>query len=447
MHGCVRPVSARFQPAVTLRANVFPKAAIATPHYLATGAGLGVLLQGGNAVDAAIAANLVLAVVCPHLCGAGGDLMAMVYAGGEIIGLNSTGRLPAAAELPENNQVPTRGIQSANVPGAVAGWTELAGRFGTISIKELAQRAILYAREGFPVSPSLARGIERGGDNLDAEARRIFLAGAWIKNPDLADTLENLDEFYTGGVARSAPPPFAPWDFASHKAEWVNPLHAPFQDTVVYEMPPNSRGYLALEAIERLESLEGLGEDDPEFHLRMVRALEPGQLTGDTVYLCAMDEKGMAVSINESNYMGFGSGVVIPGTGVHLNNRAAYFTPDTYRGGNKPVHTLSPAMALTEGAPKMIFGTMGGDAQVQIHLQLLARILILGQDPAEAVAAPRWIRHGAGELMAEEGLPEIGAQTIPALNDLAGHAHVILTTPKGLVAASDPRCDGLAAGY
>lgn len=432
------------------RAHVFPHAAVASPHYLATSAGVGVLLRGGNAADAAVATNLVLAVVCPHLCGVGGDLFAMVFSGGELHGLNSSGRLPRAATLPEEGGVPQRGIGSATVPGAVAGWTELLDRFGTMPLETLAAPAIRYAREGFWPSPSLERGLESSHDLLadDPEAKRIFLTGGMVHNPELAETLEDIENFYTGKVAHSAPAPFAPQDFAEHRAEWVEPRSAPFAEVEVFEMPPNSRGHLALDAIRIMEPLDGLDESDPEFHLRMIRAI--GSATdpeADTVYLCVRDEDGMAVSLNESNYMGFGSGVMIPGTGVHLHNRGAYFTPEGYRGGERPVHTLSPAMALQDAEPRMIFGTMGGDAQIQIHLQLLARVFLLGQDPAEALAAPRWVKHGrGGSLLAEEGLPDIDAQTIPR-SDIAGHAHIILATDKGLAAASDPRCDGLAAGY
>ncbi|MBW3588744.1 MAG: gamma-glutamyltransferase [Actinobacteria bacterium] len=434
---------------MTRPAYVFPNAAVASPHYLATAEGLRVLMDGGNAVDAAVATNLVLSVVCPHLCGAGGDLFAIVYAEEKIHGLNSSGRLPRAAQLPPDGQVPQRGIGSATVPGAVAGWLALLEKFGSMPVKELSRSAIRYAREGFFPSPSLAGGIERSRGLLgdDPEFRRIFLSGGRITNPELAETLEDLDGFYDGKVAQNAPPPFTPEDFAEHEALWVEPMHAGFQDVEVYEMPPNSRGHLVLEALQILEPLDGLSEDDPEFHLRLMRAIESAaHLDGDTVYLCTQDSSGMAVSINESNFMGFGSGVVIPETGVHLHNRGAYHTAESYKGGERPIHTLSPAMAMKDGRPKLIFGTMGGEAQIQIHMQLLARIFVLGQDPAEAVSAPRWVKHGRGELMVEEGLPDIGGQVVPR-SDQAGHAHVILRTDEGLAAASDPRCDGLAAGY
>jgi gamma-glutamyltranspeptidase/glutathione hydrolase len=211
-------------------------------------------------------------------------------------------------------------------------------------------------------------------------------------------------------------------------------------------MPPNSRGHLALRALDRLEALDGLTPDDAEWHQRLIRSFEDRDgREGDTIYLCARDENGMSVSLNQSVSAAFGSGVVIPGTGVLLHNRAEYFTPETYVGGAKPVHTLAPAMALQHGEPKLIFGTMGGPAQIQIHLQLLARIFVAGQDVADALAAPRW-RFGEGGLIAEPGLPDIGAGPMP-LPDGAGHAHAILIAEDGLHASFDPRSAGAALGY
>jgi gamma-glutamyltranspeptidase/glutathione hydrolase len=391
--------------------------------------------------------NLVLAVVYPHMCGVGGDFIAMIWKDGELTGLNSSGRLPAAARLDDDN-VPLAGITSATVPGAAAGWLALLDRFGSLPLSELTRPAIRLAREGAPRAPGLQRvtSFMRGLLERDAAAARIFLTEGPLVQADLASTLECLDEFYSGSVPQCAPPPFSPQDFAHHRAEWVQPLSTGLADVEVFEMPPNSRGHLALRAIERLEPLDGLSPDEAEFHLRLIRAVEAGDSHGDTVYLCAYDESGMAASLNQSLYQPFGSGVVIPGTGVLLNNRASYFTADDYAGGERPVLTLAPAMALRDGKPRLIFGTMSGDTQIHIHLQLLARIIIAGQELGEAIAAPRWVIREAG-LMAEAGLPEIGAQPLP-FPDLAGHAHAILVDPQGhLVAAADPRSDGIALGY
>ena len=430
----------------------FTRHAVCSPLTAASAVGLAVLRDGGNAVDAAVATNLALAVGYPHMCGVGGDLLAMVWADGALVGLNSSGRLPAAATLPPDG-VPERGIGSATVPGAPAGWAALVARFGTRSLGELAAPAIRLAREGLERSGGLARMTAWSGDLLarDPDAASIFLRGERLVQPDLARTLAALDGFYAGPVAHGAPPPFTAGDFAAHRAEWVEPLRAPLAGVEVCEMPPSSRGHLVLEAIRRLEPLDGLGPDDAEFHRRLIRALRPAVPGGDTIYLCVVDGRGMAVSLNQSLYMAFGSGVVVPGTGVLLHNRGAYHTRESYRGGARPVHTLSPAMALAGGRPRLVFGTMGGEGQVQIHLQLLARILLARQGVQAAIAAPRWT-FDRTTLLVEPGLPALGPLpaglgpvTMPVA-DLAGHAQAILVDPAGLEAGSDPRADGIALG-
>src|SRR5437899_8123520 len=199
----------------------FPHCAVCSPLTLASAIGLDVLRTGGNAVDAAIATNLALAVAYPHMCGVGGDLLAMVWAEGALVGLNSSGRLPAAATLPAAG-VPERGIGSATVPGAPAGWRALAERFGTRPLRALAEPAIRLAREGVARAPGLARMTEWSRAVLasDAEAARIFLANEPLVQPDLARTLEDLERFYDGPVALRTPP-FTPADFAAHRTEWV----------------------------------------------------------------------------------------------------------------------------------------------------------------------------------------------------------------------------------
>ena len=183
----------------------FARHAVCSPLTLASAVGLDVLRDGGNAVDAAIATNLALAVAYPHMCGVGGDLLAMVWADGALAGLNSSGGLPAAAALPPEG-VPERGIGSATIPGAPAGWRALAERFGTRPLRALAAPAIRLAREGVARAPRLARMTEWSRAVLDAEAARIFLADGPLVQPDLARTLEDIEGFYEGRVA---PPPYA----------------------------------------------------------------------------------------------------------------------------------------------------------------------------------------------------------------------------------------------
>jgi gamma-glutamyltranspeptidase/glutathione hydrolase len=410
-----------------------------------------VLARGGNAVDAAVATNLALAVVYPHMCGLGGDLFAIVWRDGELAGVNSSGRLPGGA--PRVDEVPRRGIGSATVPGAVAGWRAMLERYGTAPLAELARPAVRLAREGCQRAPGLEHitTLMRPLLERNAEAKRIFLAEGPLVQPDLAETLEDIDNFYSGPVATNAPTPFAPEDFASHRAEWVEPARIEWRALEVCEMPPASRGHLALRALEAMEPLEGLSPDDAEWHqlqMAAIRAVDPAMdARGDTIYLCVRDERGMAVSLNQSLSAGFGSGVVVPGTGVLLHNRAEYFTPEEYAGGAVlQRHTLAPAITLRGGEPHLIFGTMGGESQLQVHLQLLSRIVVAGQDVGDAIAAPRW-RITRDALWQESGLPDLGGVPYP-YPDLAGHAHAIhVRGSRDVAAAFDPRSDGAAVGY
>ena len=428
------------------------RSAICSPLTLASRVGNDFLEDGANAVDATVAANLVLAVAYPHMCGVGGDLLAMVWNEKELVGLNSSGALPAQARLPDTG-VPRRGIGSATVPGAPAGWMALVERFASRTLSELAEPAIELARSGVARPGSLKRFIRlhEADPFLDDEAASIHLGADPLVQTDLAATLSELEDFYGGRVARLAPEPFTQDDFASHTVEWVEPLSEDLVGTRICEMPPNSRGHLALEAIRRLESLEGLTPNDPEWHRRLLGALGPVHDDGGTVYLCCVDGEGMCVSLNQSLYQDFGSGVMVPGTGVLLHNRGSYHSPSSYGPRAKPIHTLSPAMALKDGRPYLVFGTMGGEAQIQIHLQLLARILIAGESVEDAIAAPRWT-HVRGELIVEEGLPDLSGAfpgvrvRRPAIPEESGHAHCIRVTAEGLEAAADPRSDGIPVG-
>ncbi|HET7482938.1 MAG TPA: gamma-glutamyltransferase, partial [Actinomycetota bacterium] len=288
--------------------GLFENAAVCSPLTLASEEGRRVLQAGGNVVDAAVATNLMLAVAYPHMCGVGGDLFAIVARDGEVAGLNSSGRLPKAAQLPPDGRVPERGIGAATVPGAVAGWQALIERFGSRSLEELSEQAARLAEEGYRPAPGLERAIERLRDLLarDPGTTDVFLSRSdgRIRMPDLARTLRALDGFYEGVVAHNAPAPWTPDDFASHRAEWVEPMRGDFAGVEVCEMPPNSRGHLVLAALGRLESLEGLTPEDAEWHGRLIRACVGAGLAGDTIHLVVADANGDAVSLTQSLYMG-----------------------------------------------------------------------------------------------------------------------------------------------
>jgi gamma-glutamyltranspeptidase/glutathione hydrolase len=510
------------------RARPSPHAAIATPHYLATAAGLGVLASGGNAVDAIVAANLALGVVAPYRCGYGGDLFALVH-DGELTGYLGSGRSPARATAERlrsrhGERMPFLGADTVTVPGAPAAWFALLARWGTRSFGELARAAIGYARGGFEITPkgawefAAARGLY-GDFEPWMDAHRDVQAGSVVRQAAMARTIEALaedgpDAYYRGPIAQSiagavqhAGGDLEPADLAAHEGEWVAPLRAVHRDLEVAELPPPTQGVAALEALRILDGCElpsgGAAREhvlieavklaladrdahvtDPD-HMKLaagvllsdewidgrragldpVRAGDPGPgrvQRGGTAYLCAADADGLLVSLIQSNFLAFGSGVHVPDWGINLNNRGASFSleDDATNGfapGKRPMHTLVPAMGLRDGRPAIVFGSMGGDAQIQVHVQLLTHLLD-GVEPGDALAAPRWrVDPGRWRVHLESrfdddvvtGLRARGHDTreAPAWDDAMGHAHLVLVRPHGgYLTASDPRSEGAALG-
>ncbi len=513
----------------------FPHGAVASPHALASEAGRRVLAGGGNAIDAAIATNLALAVVAPHHCGFGGDLFALVWDGGRLHAYNGSGRAPAAA-TPEAVRIaaggagtmPERGPLPVTVPGAVEAWFALLAAFGTRPFGELASAALAHARGGFALTPGGAAAIAdsaaefREGEPAFAEWRRTYAgarAGETLRQPGLARTLEALagggpDALYRGPIAAAiaeavgaAGGLLAAGDLAAHAGEWVAPMSVPFGDLEVVELPPNTQGVTALEALAIVGDPALLPPEGPERQHLLIEAaklaladrrhvtdpahmrVDPATLaspawaaarralidparagrpesgrpaTGGTAYLCAADADGMLVSLIQSNYEGFGSGITVPGWGINLHNRGAFFSLDTADAnviapGKRTMHTLIPAMALREGRPRLVFGTMGGDGQAQTHLQLLARIVADGLDPQRAIDAPRWVvsPQDVSVLAESRFAPEVLEGLRARGHDLAvggpleqdmGHAHAILVEQDGYAAATDPRAEGAALG-
>ena len=516
-------------------AHRFATACVATPHSLASHAGAAVLRAGGNAMDAAIAANLVLGVVAPYTCGIGGDCFAIVW-DGALHGYNGSGRAPAAstpaAVLERANPsgqapraMPRYGPLPITVPGAVDAWFALLDRFGTRSFAALAEPAIAYAQTGFPLTVAGAariaagRPADPGWGDWDAIFGRAA-PGRRLGQPDLARTLEAVAAggpaaFYEGEIATAIAGHvqglggfLASTDLAGHRGEWVQPLEGRYRDLTVAELPPNSQGSAALLALHLLDRAGPLPPDGPERHHRMIEAVaialaerdahltDPTHMKlpsdaladperaaavaaaarsgaaaggpargigGDTAYLCAVDGSGLGVSLIQSNYNGFGSGVTVPGLGVNLHNRGAYFSLDAdhvnvLAPGKRPLHTLMPAFARRHGRPWLVFGTMGADGQLQTQVQLLAGLVDDGADPAAALAAPRWVVDpGDHSVRLEDRFP---TEVVDGLRrhghrvtvggpweDAMGHAHVIRLDGDGLTAASDSRCEGLAAGF
>jgi gamma-glutamyltranspeptidase / glutathione hydrolase len=527
-----------------MTARWFADGCVATPHHLASSAGQAVLATGGNAVDAAVAANLALAVLTPYHCGVGGDLLAIVW-DGTPHGIASIGRAPAGAtpdairraiaeghgdpsvSLPGTAGMPTFGALPVTVPGATAGWFELLDRWGSRSFGALAETAVGYAQHGFPVSPHAAAYPERARRVLEtqpgwAASYGRMRAGERFVQWELADTLHTLADdgpgaLYGGPLGERVAATLQAHgstmtsdDLAAHRVGDPEPLRGRFRDAEVLELPPPTQGVTALTALGILDAIGERLPDDAGLatHLQVeaVRAaladrqqhladpetmlvapadlLAPARLDdiaawidheragawpparpapGGTAYLCAADRGGLLVSLIQSNFVGFGSGVVVPGTGIGLHDRGAHFSldaadPNVIAPGKRPMHTLIPALALRDGEPWTVFGTMGGDGQAQIHTQLLAAMLDGGADPQAAVDRPRWIvdvADGAVEVEADadpalaDGLRRRGhtVREVPARSHGAGHAHAIQVASAGYLGGSDPRCEGAIVGH
>ncbi|MDO8389258.1 MAG: gamma-glutamyltransferase [Actinomycetota bacterium] len=516
---------------VTLRA---PRHMVVSADHLATQAGAAILALGGNAIDAAIATNAAIAVTGPHLCGMGGDLFALVHHGGEVHCLNASGRAGSGADAAALradgfSTMPFRhDIRSVTVPGCVDGWVALHERFGSLPLRTLLAPAIALADDGFPASPLLVGSVamldERARaalHELSSQARR---PGDRVRRPGVATALRAVaeggrDAYYGGAFGEGLQALGQGWfnadDLARSQAQWVPALGADAFGVRLWTVPPNSQGYLTLGAAALahaaglpadpdhehwahllIEVAKLAGHDRPkvlhegadgEALLAAISARLPqfdrhhaapwpmAGHDGDTTYLCTTDAEGMGVSLIQSNASGFGSWLVEPTTGINVHNRGLGFSlqpghPAELRPGARPPHTLSPALATRGGDLAAVFGTMGGDAQPQILLQLAARLFHHQQSPAAAVHAGRWALAGPttgfdtwtspqaptvqveGNAPTEwaEGLRARGHHVVvrPEHDSGFGHAHVIVRDPSGFWAgAADPRARiGSAAG-
>jgi gamma-glutamyltranspeptidase/glutathione hydrolase len=451
---------------------------IASPHALASEAGLAILKAGGNAVDAAIAAAATVAVVYPHMNGVGGDNFWLIYDAGRrtLRALNGAGRsaagLDAQAYRARHGAVmPARGGEAAlTVPGAISGWWAAheysrATMGSAIAWPRLLADAIVHAREGIPPS-ACHRRVTAAATALFApdapvEIRRTFwpcyhperLSAPRFVQADLAVTLAAVatggaQEFYTGAlaqrIARGAQEtgsPLRAGDFATHRADWVQPLRVPYRGGEATSFPPPTQGFAALAILALLEGFElaDAGEadyvhlvveatklafedrdrylaDPTAVEVPVAHCLDPVRLAqrrgrisrrrampvdgpaagGDTIAIVTADERGNAVSLIQSLYHEFGAAVVAGDTGVLLQNRGAFFAldpahPNALAPSKRTATTLIPSMFLVDGRPRLVYGTMGGEGQPQTQAALLTRIIDRGLGPQAAVEAPRWL--------------------------------------------------------
>ena len=517
---------------------------VAASQPLAARAGVQVLEHGGNAIDAAIATNAVMALVEPYFDGIGGDLFAMVYEAktGKLYGLNSGGWAPtglSAALLKSKgmNQMPNKGIYTVTVPGAVAGWDALRTKFGKLPMSDLMAPAIFYAQNGFPVSEVIADTWALSTASLAAEpyAAKAFLvngrtpkAGEVFKNPDLAGSFRLIAEhgrtgFYEGktadailAISKEKGGTMTAADLKEYQPEWVEPISTTYRGWTVSELPPNTQGIAALMMLNLMEPFP-MGEygfhstkalhvmieakklayadmlryvADQKFTKTPVpamlskehaksraRLIDPAKAAcnvqpsvfdgltntagGDTIYLSVVDKDGNIVSLIQSLYGNFGSGLVAPGTGIMLHNRGGLFTldeahPNVLAPRKRPLHTIIPAF-MQKGDVRIGFGIMGGFNQAQAHAQFVADIADFGLDIQQALEAGRFTKGSFNgcDVQVEALVPEEVRNELKGLghdvrvvgprSGAFGYGQAVMSDGNGVhFGASEPRHDGAA---
>ena len=464
---------------------------VATSHVQASAAGAQILAKGGSAVDAAIAANAVLGVTEPMMNGMGGDLFAIYWDAktGKLYGINSSGWAPQGLTVEHLKSkgattMPETGIDTVTVPGAVAGWNALHGRFGKLAWKEIFQPAIFYAERGYPV-PELIQGFwEESVPTIspDPESQRVFLPGGKppalgqiFRNPDLAKALglianQGATAFYKGEIARAILSTeqaqggtMAAADLAEFTPEWVDPISITYRGWTVSELPPNGQGMAALEMLNLIETtpaspdgplsvselhkkIEAMKlayadlhryDADPRFAKVPVKGLlskeyakERAQLIdpdkancevaagappmSDTTYLTAVDREGNIVSLIQSNYDSFGSGITVRGMGFALQNRGALFSldpasPNVLAPRKRPFHTIIPAF-MEHGDQHIGFGIMGGANQPLAHAQFVSNIVDYGMNIQAALENARFTvspKRGCNIVIESRVKPEV----------------------------------------
>ncbi len=515
---------------------------VTAPHHLASEAGVRVLRDGGNAVEAMVAMAAAIAVVYPHMNAVGGDGFWLIAEKGKApVGIDAAGQSAALASPSFYkdqglDQIPSRGPGAAlTVAGTIGGWAEaLKIGGGKLPLSRLLEDAIRHANDGVPVTvgqheltldkldglidvPGFAETYLRDG--------AVLAPGDVLRQPGLGATLAHLveaglDDFYRGDIARANAKvltdigsPLRLSDLEAYQAKQVAALQVKTSAGTVYNMPPPTQGVsslmilalfdrLGVKTAEGFDFVHGLVEatkqafilrnaelTDPAFMSQDVHAwLDDGFLDGlaanidmrkalawpvptkpgDTIWMGAIDAEGRAVSFIQSIFWEYGSGVVVPETGVLFQNRGHGFTldaahPNVLAPGKRPFHTLNPAMATLNDGTVLSYGTMGGEGQPQTQAAVFARYAFFQQRLQESVTAPRWL---LGRTWGEESTTlklesRFDSALVQQLRDAGhtidmmelftstmGHAGAVALRPNGVFeGATDPRSDGAVAAF
>jgi gamma-glutamyltranspeptidase/glutathione hydrolase len=515
---------------------------VAAENPLAAQAGVSILEHGGNAVDAAVAANAVMGVVEPMMNGMGGDLFAIVYdaKSGKYYGLNASGWAPAGLTIEHLKskglvEMPTQGIDTVTIPGVVDGWQKLLDRFGRKKFPEVLDPAIRVAENGFAVTEWMAPVWASSVNLLHStdSASQTFLisdraprVGEIFRNPDLEHSLRQVaqggrDAFYKGAIAQRIVQlsqqhggTITAEDLANYSSQWTDPISTTYRGWTVFELPPNGQGIAALEMLNIMEKFPL-----PDYGLNSTRALhvmieakklayddliryigDPGStdklpvagllskdyattrsalidmnkancsvaagtpppVGSDTTYLTVVDRDGDMVSLIQSNYLAFGSGLVPQDTGFVLQNRGALFSldptsPNALAGHKRPLHTIIPAF-LENDKTRIAFGIMGGWNQAQAHAQFVSHVVDFHQNIQAALESARFTKltFDGCDVQLENRIPgnvrpELEAkghvlQMHNGYSDAFGGGQAVMRDLSSGVnyGASDPRKDGQA---
>jgi len=516
---------------------------VVAPHHLAAEAGSRVLRDGGNAIEAMVAAASAIAVVYPHMNSLGGDNFWIIHERGtDPIGIDACGAAGSKANIARYknagySDIPGRGPDAAlTVAGAVSGW-QLALQHsqrwgGKLPLERLFEDAIHHATAGMPVAATLAnnaagklpelRNVPGFADAYLNDGVPLTL-GQLHKQPALAETLhtlaaKGLDCFYNGELSKkiidelaAAGSPVVAEDLASHKSLQVKPLALEIDGHKLFNMPPPTQGLaslmllavysrLGIKSFDDFDYVHGLIESTKQaFRIRDKHVSDPAYMSrtaeefleakfldqlasgvdgktaqpwpdavpgGDTVWLGAMDSEGRSVSFIQSIYWEFGSGLVLPSTGITWQNRGTSFSLDEshhncLKPGRRPFHTIQPALALLGDGRVMPYGTMGGEGQPQTQAMIFSRYALGGQDLQQSITAPRWLLgktwgSDVTSLRIENRFPPQVYEQLKAaghdvevvgdFDEVMGHAGAIVRHMSGLVeGACDPRSDGAAS--